>query len=209
MAACRSSLWRNSYRTPSVIVGHRIPFILPNCRNLPPAARGVSRSPLPVSSRLYCHSWNLHRHHGAPINCYKSGWRATPKNTVRWYSSTNQGGGGARGGGGGGAGRKGFFQNFLDNLKKGVEKNQEMQESLKGFHEEREKLHQSYIAQQARLKFAAALEKMAGLGRRGVEGWKAVRDSSSKVSHRDHFYISYLCLFWFNYMLLLILLLLF
>ena len=208
MAACRSSLWRSSYRilrTPSIIVGHRTP-LLPSCRNLPPAARGVSRSPLPASSRLYCYSRNLHCHHGAPINRYRSGWTSTPRNTVRWYSSTNQGGGGASGGGGGasggggggGAGRKGFFQNFLDNLKKGVEKNQEMQESLKGFHEEREKLHQSYVAQQVRLKFAAALEKMAGLGRRGAERWKAVRDSSSKVSHWDHFYVSYLSLFWFN-----------
>jgi hypothetical protein len=73
-----------------------------------------------------------------------------------------------------------------------VEKNQEMQESLKGFHEEREKLHQSYVAQQVRLKFAAALEKIASLGQRGAEGWKTVKDSSSKVSHSDHSYSSYL-----------------
>ncbi len=198
MATCRSSLWRNSYgilRTPSIIVGHRTP-LLPSCRNLPAAARGASRSPLPVSSRLfnlsssnlYCHSRALHRHHGAP-NRYRSAWGT--RNTVRWYSSTNQGGGASGGGGGasgGGGGRgagpgKGFFQTFLDNLKKGVEKNQEMQESLKGFHEEREKLHQSYVAQQVRLKFAAALEKIASLGQRGAEGWKTVKDSSSKVSH--------------------------
>lgn len=49
-----------------------------------------------------------------------------------------------------------------------MEKNQEIQESLKGFHEEREKLHQSYVAQQVRLKFAAALEKLSGLGQRGA-----------------------------------------
>ena len=64
-----------------------------------------------------------------------------------------------------------------------MEKNQEIQESLKGFHEEREKLHQSHVAQQVRLKFAAALEKAMALGQRGVEGWKAFRDSSSKVMH--------------------------
>ena len=33
-----------------------------------------------------------------------------------------------------GAGLNG--ENFFDNLKKGVEKNQEIQDSLKGFHEE-------------------------------------------------------------------------
>ena len=197
MAACRSSLWRNSYRilrTPSIIAGHRT--LLLSCRNVP-ATRGVSRSPLPVSDRLFSISSNLycsrtlyvhHRHRGTPNRHWGT------RNSVRWYSSTNQGGGasggggGASGGGGGGGGgggaggRKGFFQNFFDNLKKGVEKNQEIQESLKGFHEEREKLHQSYVAQQIRLKFAAALEKMAGVGRRGAEGWKVVKDSSSKVS---------------------------
>ena len=77
---------------------------------------------------------------------------------------------------------EGFFQNFFDNLKKGVEKNQEIQDSLKGFHEEREKLHQSYVAQQARLKLAAAVERMRELGRRGLEGLKVVKDSSSKVN---------------------------
>ena len=191
MAAGRSSLWRNSYRvlkTPSVIVGHRTSSL--SYKNLP-ATRVVSRS-LPVSNRLFALSSNLycsrtlHHHHGTPNRCRPS-WGA--RNTVRWYSSTNQGGGasggggGASGGGGGAGGKKGFFQNFLDNLKKGVEKNQEIQESLKGFHEERDKLHQSYVAQQVRLKFAAALEKLSGLGRRGAEGWKVVKDSSSKVSH--------------------------
>ena len=191
MAAGRPSLWRNSYqilRTPSIIIGHRTPLL--SCENLP-ATRGVSRS-LPVSNRLFALSSNLycsrtlHHHHGAP-NRYRPAWRT--RNTARWFSSTNQGGGasggggGASGGGGGTGGRKGFFQNFLDNLKKGVEKNQEIQESLKGFHEEREKLHQSYVAQQVRLKFAAALEKLSSLGQKGVEGWKVVKDSSSKVSH--------------------------
>ena len=189
MAASRSSLWRKSYqilRAPSIITGYRTSSL--SCRNLP-VTRGFSRS-LPVSNRLssnlYC-SRTLHHHYGVP-NRYRPAWGT--RNTVRWYSSTNQGGGasggggGANGGGGGGAGgRKGFFQNFLDNLKKSVEKNQDIQESLKGFHEEREKLHQSYVAQQVRLKFAAALEKVAGLGRRGAEGWKVVKDSSSKVIH--------------------------
>ena len=90
------------------------------------------------------------------------------------------GGGASSGGGGAGGGRK--RQNFFDNLKKGVEKNQEIQDSLKGFHEEREKLHQSYVAQQARLKLAAAVERMRELGRRGLEGLKVVKDSSSKVN---------------------------
>ena len=77
---------------------------------------------------------------------------------------------------------EGFFQNFFDNLKNGIEKNQEIQDSLKGFHEEREKLHQSYVAQQARLKLSAAVERMGELGRRGLEGLKVVKDSSSKVN---------------------------
>lgn len=124
---------------------------------------------------------------------YRGTWTTRP---VRWYSSTNQGGGasggggggasggggaGASGGGGAGGGRKGFFQNFFDNLKRGVEKNQEIQESLKGFHEEREKLHQSYVMQQVKLKFAAAVEKMGALSQKGTEGWKVVKDTSSKV----------------------------
>ena len=86
------------------------------------------------------------------------------------------------GGGGAEGGRRGSFQNFFDNLKKGVEKNQEIQDSLKGFHEKREKLHQPYVAQQARLKLAAAVERMRELGRRELEGLKVVKDSSSKVN---------------------------
>ena len=65
---------------------------------------------------------------------------------VRWFSSE---------GSGHGSGRGGFIRNFLDNLRKGLEK-KEMQESLKGFHEEREKLEKSYVMQSAREKLISA-----------------------------------------------------
>ena len=68
---------------------------------------------------------------------------------VRWQSGSSQGGGGAER-------RHGFFANFLANLQKGLERNKDMQESLKGFHEERSKLQQSYYLQAAREKLAKA-----------------------------------------------------
>lgn len=113
--------------------------------------------------------------------------------SVRWYS---KGGGGGTGGGGAGPGGGasgsgkppfeggGFFQNFVKNFRK-VVKGDEMQESLKGFHEEREKMHQSYVVQQARLKLKALVERMGNMGAKGSEktstGWTVLKTTSSKV----------------------------
>lgn len=188
MAASKSALLRTSYgifRSPQAVVGYRTSSL--SCRNV---AHSVSRT-LPLSNRLLSFSSNLqgsrtlHHHCGNryTYTTHRRTWTARP---ARWYSSTGSGasgggGGGASRGGGAGGGGKGFFQNFFDNLKKGVEKNQEIQESLKGFHEEREKLHQSYVMQQVKLKFAAAVEKIGALGQKGAEGWRVVKDTSSKV----------------------------
>ena len=185
MAASKSAWWRSSYslfRTPSAIVGCRKTSL--SCPNFV-VIGGASRTTL-LSNRLFSFQSILHNQRTLRSHCIsrytqhrRTAWSTK---TVRWYSSAGQGGGASGGGGGAGGGRRGFFQNFFDNLKKGVEKNQEIQDSLKGFHEEREKLHQSYVAQQARLKLVAAVERMRELGRRGLEGLKVVKDSSSKVN---------------------------
>ena len=186
MAASKSAWLRSSYslfRAPSAIVGCRKTSL--SCPNLV-VTGGASRTTL-LLNRLFSFQSILHSQrtsHSHSINRYAHRRTAWSTKTVRWYSSTGQGGGASNSGGGAGGGRRsrGFFQNFFDNLKKGVEKNQEIQDSLKGFYEEREKLHQSYVTQQARLKLAAAVERMRELGRRGLEGLKVVKDSSSKVN---------------------------
>ena len=174
-------------RTPSAIRSYNVSSL-----SCPKFAGNVSRAlpvsrTVPVSSRLFTLSSNLystralHRQYSNRYSTHRTRWKT---GSVRWNSSTDQGGGASGGGGGaggGGGGGKGFFQNFFDNLKKGVEKNQEMQESLKGFHEEREKLQQSYVAQQVKLKFAAAIEKLGAVGRKGAERWRLFKDTSSKV----------------------------
>ena len=118
--------------------------------------------------------------------------------SVRWYS---KGGGSSGGGGAGGGGCNsgkpplgdgGFFQNFVKNLRK-VVKGDEMQESLKGFHEEREKMQQSYVMQQTRLKFKGLVEMMGSVGTRGTEkmskGWNFLKNTSTKVSGRSRVYV--------------------
>ena len=121
-------------------------------------------------------------HH--PVYQYPT-YRNGASRFVRWYSSGNQKSGGSSGGSSSGGSRKGFFQNFIDNLRRGFEKNREMQESLKGFHEEREKLEQSYVMQQARVKTIAAMEKAVEYGAKGIEmtreGLKKMRQSTSNV----------------------------
>lgn len=120
-------------------------------------------------------------HH--PVNQYPAYHHGAAR-SVRWFSSGNQKTGGSSGGGSDG-GSKGFFQNFISNLRRGFEKNREMQESLKGFHEEREKLEQSYVIQQIKLKTVAAMEKAVEYGAKGVEktrqGWKKMRESTSSA----------------------------
>ena len=113
--------------------------------------------------------------------------------SVRHFSQSNHGGRGGQGGGGasgrgaegksGGGG--GFFQNFVDNLRKAI-KGSEVQDSLKGFNEEREKMQQSYVIQQTKLKWKVLSEKLGHIGSKGSEkthkGWSAVKKTSSKVS---------------------------
>lgn len=76
------------------------------------------------------------------------------------------------------------MQNFLKNFREGM-KGSEVQESLKGFHEEREKMQQSYVVQQAKLKWKAMSEKVGAVSKKSSEkaqtGWSTVKDTSSKV----------------------------
>ena len=123
------------------------------------------------------------------INCGSQlrSTRSQSIRTVRW----NSGGGTGSGGGSSGSGKSpvgggGFFQNFVKNFQK-VVKGDEMQESLKGFHEEREKMNQSYVVQQAKLKLKELAEKVGSAGTTGTEktsqGWTIVKKTSSKVTN--------------------------
>lgn len=61
-----------------------------------------------------------------------------------------------------------------------------MQESLKGFNEEREEMQQSYVVQQAKLKGTATIEKLKewmGWGsERTSKGWSVLQRTSTKAS---------------------------
>lgn len=83
--------------------------------------------------------------------------------SVRWNS-----GGGDSGGDGRGKSEKraGFFESFVRNLQQGLERNKEMQESLKGLREERERMRKSYVFQR--------WKEQAG------EGWEQAREGSRK-----------------------------
>ncbi|XP_064390541.1 mitochondrial import inner membrane translocase subunit TIM44-like isoform X2 [Halichondria panicea] len=110
--------------------------------------------------------------------CYSTVLRRPPTTGQgRWYS-----GGGASSGGGG---RKGFFRNFIENIRKGVNQNREMQESLKGFHEERDKLQKSHVMQQAKEKAAEATTKVFEYGAKGLEitkqGYSQVIENTAKA----------------------------
>jgi hypothetical protein len=73
----------------------------------------------------------------------------------------------------------------VENIRKEM-KGGEVQESLKGFNEEREEMQQSYVAQQAKLKLIATIEKLRGIMFKGSEktseGWSAMKKTSSKAS---------------------------
>lgn len=64
-------------------------------------------------------------------------------------------------------------------------KGSEVQESLKGFNEEREEMQQSYVIQQAKLKLNVALRKLGDMLFKGSEktsqGWSLLRRSSTKA----------------------------
>ena len=167
----RSRAHPSLYRSPNV---QRTPVFTSWAKlNQSPSQRSVVS---PYTSRSYS-SWLL-RH---PSQKYSR---------VRWYSEGNTGGGASSGGGGtGGGGRKGFFQNFFENLRKGVNQNREMQESLKGFQEEREKLQKSYVVQQAKEKAVEAKNRVFEYGVKGVEmtkqGYSQMRESTSKVPQKQ------------------------
>lgn len=118
----------------------------------------------------------------------------TPRG-IRWYTTGGgkQEGGGANGGkGGSGPGSKppeggggNFFQNLIQNIRSGM-KTSEVQDSLKGFHEEREKMQQSYVVQQVKLKFNALREKLGVAASSSAEtaskGWSVFKRTSTKAS---------------------------
>ena len=67
-----------------------------------------------------------------------------------------RGGKGEGGGEGGGGKQGGLLQNFIDNVWRGLERDKDMQDSLRGFHQERTKLEQSYVVQAAKQKLTNA-----------------------------------------------------
>lgn len=141
--------------------------------------------------------WRLHH----PLKLKHRTTQPFNHRTVRWY---NQGGGtnGGKGGGTNGGkesgktngGKEGgktnggdggnFFQKFFVNIRKEL-KGGEVQESLKGFNEEREEMQQSYVIQQAKLKLGAMIERAKDMLFKSSEktstGWSIVKSTSSKA----------------------------
>ena len=119
--------------------------------------------------------------------------RTLQPSNLRGYTTGKNGGegGGSHGAKGSGPGRPpeggggNFFQNLVQNIQKGL-KGKEVQENLKGFNEEREKMKQSYVVQQAKLKWTAAKEKLGGAASTGTDvagkGWSIFKQTSSKAS---------------------------
>ncbi len=146
-------------------------------------------------SRLQQRSFHIRPRRPLPHN-YATGrfiHRTNPHLGRRNYSSSgNQGGGAGKGGNGSskppGGGDGGFFKNFFKSFQKTM-KGDEMQESLKSFNEEREKMQQSYVVQQAKIKLGSLTEKLGEVGAKGSEktqeGWSVVKDTSSKVNSQN------------------------
>ena len=118
--------------------------------------------------------------------------RTTQHRTVRWYNQESGGKGGDRAkppGGDKGKPPEGeggnFFQKFFANVRKEM-KGGEVQESLKGFNEEREEMQQSYVVQQAILKWKAMMKAFGTASSKSSEkagkGWSVLRKTSSKAS---------------------------
>ena len=63
----------------------------------------------------------------------------------------------------------GFVRNFLSNLRKGMERNREMQESLEGLQEERRRMKQLHVVQVARERLAAAWQATWEAGASGAD----------------------------------------
>ena len=158
----------------------------------PRTQRQASRSLHSGSWRLYHHHYHHYHHSGRT--------HGLANRAVRWYSQGKTGGGargdkssnrppeggGDTGGGGGGGGN--FFQRLVENVRKEM-KGGEVQESLKGFNEEREEMQQSYVVQQAKLKWSALMERMRSTASKSsektAEGWSVLRKTSSKASHES------------------------
>lgn len=81
--------------------------------------------------------------------------------------------------------RAGFIENFLNNIQQGLKRNKEMQESLKGLREERERMQKSYVLQRWKEQVEEGWEKVKEGGSKGWEvvrqGWWKARDGLSKV----------------------------
>ena len=77
------------------------------------------------------------------------------------------------------------MENFMSNLQRGLQRDKEMQESLKGLREERERMQQSYLMQRWKKQAVEGWEKAREEGRRGwevvKEGWGKTRDGLGKV----------------------------
>lgn len=102
--------------------------------------------------------------------------------SVRWNSED-----GNRGGDGRGKDDKrvGFFENFVTNLQQGLKRNKDMQESLKGLREERERMRKSYIFQRWKEQAGEGWERAREGSRKGWEVtrqvWRETRDRVGKV----------------------------
>lgn len=101
---------------------------------------------------------------------------------VRWSSEdSNKGGDGQ----GKDDKRVGFFENFVTNLQQGLKRNKDMQESLKGLREERERMRKSYIFQRWKEQAGEGWERAREGSRKGWEVarevWRDTRDRVGKV----------------------------
>lgn len=98
---------------------------------------------------------------------------------MRWSSNGEDEGGGKN------QKRIGFIENFISNLQRGLKKNEEMQDSLKGLREERERMQKSYILQQWKEQAGEGWKHIQETGRRSWEnvreGLKKTKDGLSKV----------------------------
>ncbi|CAI8013226.1 Mitochondrial import inner membrane translocase subunit TIM44 [Geodia barretti] len=94
---------------------------------------------------------------------------------VRWSSGGEEGGEERSGKN---KRRIGFVENFLSNLQQGLQRNKDMQESLKGLREERERMQRSYVLQRWKEGAEEGWEKAREGGRKG---WELVRNSWGKT----------------------------
>ena len=101
---------------------------------------------------------------------------------VRWSSGGEEGGEERSGKN---KRRIGFVENFLSNLQQGLQRNKDMQESLKGLREERERMQRSYVLQRWKEGAEEGWEKAREGGRKGWElvrnSWGKTREGLSKV----------------------------